>query len=78
MYGGLPPKEANQIENAVIVEVMCSEDVREGPRRVAEYHAPLFYGDGLGQVAGLVYVATAADGDVVSEELERQHGKQRK
>src|ERR1039458_2866404 len=30
----------------------------------------LLYGDGLGEVAGLVYVAAAADGDVVGEELE--------
>ena len=30
----------------------------------------LLHGDGLGEVAGLVYVAAAADGDVVGEELE--------
>jgi hypothetical protein len=30
----------------------------------------LFHGDGFGQVAGLVYVAAAADGYVVGEELE--------
>ncbi len=30
----------------------------------------LFDGDGLGEVAGLVYVAAAADGDVIREELQ--------
>jgi len=30
----------------------------------------LLYGDGFGEVAGLVYVAAAADGDVVGEELQ--------
>ena len=30
----------------------------------------LFDGDGFGQVAGLVYVAAAADGDVVGEQLQ--------
>jgi len=33
----------------------------------------LFHGDGLGQVSWLVYVAAAADGDVVSEELQRHY-----
>jgi len=31
----------------------------------------LFDGDGLGQVAGLVYVAAAADGYVIGQQLER-------
>ena len=33
----------------------------------------LLHGDGLSEVAGLVYVAAAADGDVIGEELERDY-----
>ena len=40
----------------------------------AHHDAPLLYGDALGEVAGLVDVAAAADGDVVREQLQRDHG----
>jgi hypothetical protein len=32
-----------------------------------------FHGNGLGQVAGLVYVAAATDGDVIGQELQRNN-----
>ena len=31
----------------------------------------LFDSDGLGEIAGLIYVAATADGDVIGEKLER-------
>ena len=31
---------------------------------------PLFHGDRLGEVAGLVYVAAASHGDVIGEQLQ--------
>ena len=33
----------------------------------------LLHRDGFGEVAGLVYVAASADGDVVGEELQRDY-----
>jgi hypothetical protein len=35
-----------------------------------DLNSGLLHGDGFGEVAGLVYVAAAADGYVVGEELE--------
>ena len=41
---GMSSKEANQIENTVIAEVMSSEDAREGPRAFAEKRPPEYKG----------------------------------
>lgn len=37
----------------------------------------LLHGDGFGEIAGLVHIAPALDGDVVAEELERNGGDDR-
>src|SRR5690348_1158025 len=37
----------------------------------------LFYSDGLGDVPGLVHIASAADGNVVGQELKRDDGENR-
>ena len=47
-------------------------------RRHAAALQKLFDGDGLGEVARLIYIAAAADGDVVGEKLERNNFEKRR
>jgi hypothetical protein len=50
---------------------------KPGPAGSRRYKEGLLDGDGFGEVAGLVYVAAAADGYVVRQQLQRDDLEER-
>src|SRR5690606_37568454 len=54
-----------------------AKDNRAGSKGSMPIGAGSLHGDGFGEIAGLVDVAVALDGDVVAEQLQRDRGDDR-
>src|SRR6267142_1349605 len=72
-------KHSSEKKRARLFEA-ASRRAAKTPPCVTKYgeNSRLFDGDGFGEVAGLVHVAAAADGDVVGKKLERNDFEDRR